>query len=219
MEAYSRPITPAPTTIICLGKPSAVRSWSESMMRWPSKRDAGAVRGARAAGDEDALGGDGTWPLGVSTSRVCGSAKRAVPCDGLDAVALELAAHHLGLAVEHGSHPRREVRHRDPVLEGVVPAVEGPLAEAREIEDGFPEGLAREWSRYGCRRRRSSRGGRPRPPACRAWPPPPPPSGRRGRCRSRRGRRAYRAWASPKRRLAAEYIGAGRLRCDVWITS
>ncbi len=32
MEAYSRPITPAPTTIICLPMVSMARSWSESTM-------------------------------------------------------------------------------------------------------------------------------------------------------------------------------------------
>ena len=36
IEAYSRPITPAPTTMRSRGSESPFRSWSESMIRFPS---------------------------------------------------------------------------------------------------------------------------------------------------------------------------------------
>ena len=76
------------------------------------ERDLRAVCGARPAGDEDVLGGHGnaaTRRLDDEGVRV-GEARGAV--DGLDAIALELAADDLGFAVQHGAHPQPELGHQ-----------------------------------------------------------------------------------------------------------
>src|SRR5262249_21367555 len=59
-------------------------------------------------------------------------------------VALQLRADHLQLARRDGLDPRREVRDRDLVLDGVIAAVEGALAEAGKIEDGLAKSLRRD---------------------------------------------------------------------------
>src|SRR6516165_887604 len=135
IEASSRPMTPAPTTIRVLGisvqrivsSTTTIFSPSKGMSGWRTGRVPQAIS---------------TWPAvrvcvpeGPSTSRVCGSLNRAVPL---------LPSHHRHLALDDGEHAALEVRDRDATLDGVVGPVERPLAEASQVEDGLAKCLTRD---------------------------------------------------------------------------
>jgi hypothetical protein len=84
----------------------------------------------------------------VSSSRwtriVSGSTKLASPEQHGDAVPCHLRPDHLHLGPDDVAAAVQQVVHRDGLLDGVAVAVDGPLAESGQVEDGLPHGLGRD---------------------------------------------------------------------------
>ena len=74
----------------------------------------------------------------------CGSRKRAVPSDGLHAVAGELVLQHLDLVVERHVQARHQVLGGDVLLHPIGAAVEAALAPAGEVEHRLAQRLGRD---------------------------------------------------------------------------
>jgi hypothetical protein len=95
--------------------------------------DLGMAGGACAAGDQEVVrGGDDLVVVPLNLDRVrIDEARR--PLEKGHVVALKLGAHHVEFVFEHAHHPEVEVLEGDALLHAVVFAVEGALAEAREV--------------------------------------------------------------------------------------
>src|SRR5687768_13542813 len=141
IDAYSRPMTPAPTTIRSRGKRSSRISWSESITRDPVEEDRGAVRRPRPARDEDVLRDEPARPRRALYFESVRVEEPRGARHHLDVVALQLSADDVHFAGEHRLHPESEVRDGDLVLDRVVAPVEGALPESGEVEDPFAQRL------------------------------------------------------------------------------
>ena len=146
IDAYSTPITPAPTTTIESGTVSKVRIWSESSTRAPSNS---TFRG-RA----------GTVPVAITIlSAVQRPVRRRAldvdrqrvrvdeaghAGDQLDVVAQQLRADHLGLATDHVLQPGQQVGDRDVFLDPVARAVQVAQLHAGQVEHGLAQSLRRD---------------------------------------------------------------------------
>ena len=85
IDAYSTPMTPAPTTTIVAGTDSRPRMPSESTIRLPSKATSGgrAGRVPVAMTNLSAVTVRACEPSAGSTTTVCGSTNRPVPCSSV----------------------------------------------------------------------------------------------------------------------------------------
>ena len=143
IEAYSRPITPPPTTVSVRGS-SARGGCRRSRARC-------GRRSRRPPGRAGAVPTAMTMPLGVhrggcapppATSSVCGSTNDAVPERTRDAVAPQLVGDHLVLVLDHLARAPEQVVDRDLVLDAVGAAVDAarrPVSStiaARSVFDG-----------------------------------------------------------------------------------
>jgi len=64
--------------------------------------------------------------------------------DDVDVIPRELVADDVDLAFDHLAGPEPEILHGDVFLEPVAVSVDGPLADAGEVDDGLAEGLRRD---------------------------------------------------------------------------
>ena len=102
MDAYSMPITPAPTTTIERGTRSRWMMPSESMIVLSSKATLDGRAGPGAGGDDDLVGGDLAGPAAaVVDLDVVRADELPRAADDRDAVAGELAPHDVVLAADH----------------------------------------------------------------------------------------------------------------------
>ena len=146
IEAYSMPMTPAPTTTIVRGTSAMCRMPSESTTRFSSKSiDAGRAGRVPTAID-DLVGGDPAVHVGLVVAHgqrvVVDEAPGAV--QQLDPVAVELAADDLGLAADDVRRTGQQVLDGDVLLDPVVLAVEVAHVHAGQVEDGLAQGLGRD---------------------------------------------------------------------------
>jgi hypothetical protein len=130
IEAYSRPMTPAPTTMRSRGSASPFRNWVDDPL--PVERDCRAVRRPGAAGDQDSVAAHPRRPLdrfdleGVGVEETRGAGERR------DVVSVQLGADDLDFAPEDLLRAEGEVRDRDLLRHDVVTAVEELLRFARD---------------------------------------------------------------------------------------
>ena len=141
IDAYSSPMTPAPTTIRSRGNVSPLRSWSESMIRLPSSVTVGECAGRVPQAIRMRPAVTGRSRRRATTSSVVRVDEAGGARDGRDAVAGELRADDLELPLDDLLDAKSEVGDGDLAIDGVVLAVERPLLEAREIEDRLPQRL------------------------------------------------------------------------------
>ena len=146
IDAYSTPITPAPTTTIDAGIDWRSRMPSESSTRCssnstPSGR-AGLVPVAMTMYS----------PLTVvrsprersSTRRVCSSRNRPSAGDQIDPVAHQLVAHRFGLFADDVAGSRQQVGRCDLVLDPIARAVELALVHPGQVQNRLAQRLRRD---------------------------------------------------------------------------
>jgi hypothetical protein len=109
-------------------------------------RDLGVVRGARAAGDQHVVRRDLFRRLFAFDAQAMRRDEMRVPGQDAHAIALELIAKHLQLAIDDLQHAKRQIFGRDLLAQRVVAAIERALLEPREIEHGFAQRLAGDGS-------------------------------------------------------------------------
>ena len=147
IEAYSRPMTPAPTTMRSRGRFLPARSWSESKIRSPSSGTFGLCAGRVPQAIRMCSPFRATGPSAVSDLDGVRIGEPRLPVNGRDAVARELRAHDLHLPGHDLLDAEGEIGDGDLAVDRVVLAVEALLAEAREVHDRFAERLGRDRSR------------------------------------------------------------------------
>ena len=131
IDAYSTPMTPAPTTIIVRGRSLRPRMPSESMIVSPSTATPGGVAGRRARRDHDLVRLDLGRGLEARHRQRVGRRELRGPGDQRDAVSPHLGADDLDLALDDGRASEEEVLGGDVLLHGVGRAVHPALREAR----------------------------------------------------------------------------------------
>ena len=142
MEAYSMPITPAPATTIERGTCSRWMMPSESMMVFSSKATLAGRAGLVPDGDDDVVRADLPGPAAaVVDLDLVRPGEPGGAGDDRDAVAGQLAAHHVTFLGDHARGSGGQVRDRDLVLDPVGLPVDLALVDAGEIEDGLAERL------------------------------------------------------------------------------
>ena len=143
IDAYSIPITPAPTTTPEAGISSSLSRPSESRIVRSSNATAGGRAGRVPDGDDDPLGGDGSLGARRDRDGVRVDEARA-PGNDLDVVAQQLVPHDVDLALDHLLGANAQILHRDHFLHAVAVAVRRPLGHAGEVDDHLTEGLRRD---------------------------------------------------------------------------
>ena len=88
-------------------------------------------------------------------------------------------------------------------------AVERALAQAGQIEHRLAQRLARDRAGVDAHAAELAAASRRPPPSCRAWRPAPRRAARRGRCRSRPGRRSACLLSRPRRGTGALHVPRG----------
>ena len=144
IEAYSMPITPAPTTTRDRGIVRRVRIPSESRIRSPSNSTVGGRAGRVPVAMIDVLGPHlPRSGLAVHRDRVrVEEPRRAV--QQRHPVAGQLAADHLDLAADHVLGAREQVLHGDVVLDPVVLPVQLAHVQPGEVEHRLAQRLRRD---------------------------------------------------------------------------
>ena len=146
MHAYSRPMTPHPTTARVLGSSSISRMSSLTKIERPSKGMCGSrmvvVPTARTIFSARHSWRSPLLPEVLEAAGVWGSTKEAWADQDLDVVPLELVPGHVHLVADDLLHAGQQVVHGDLPLHGVGGAVDAALAVAREAQHGLAQGLA-----------------------------------------------------------------------------
>ena len=145
MDAYSMPITPAPTTTIERGTLSRLMMPSESMIVLLVEGHAGRPGRLGAGGDDDLVRGDLAGPAAAVVDLDGVRPDEVARCpDDRDAVAGELAADDVVLPADHVPGPGGQVGDGDLVLDPVRLAVDLALVDAGEVEDRLAQRLGRD---------------------------------------------------------------------------
>ncbi len=147
IDAYSTPMTPAPTTIIVRGRSLSAEDAVGVQDRLAVHGDPGRRRGPRARRDHDLVRLDLRRGLEARHRERVRRREPRGSGDQRDAVSPHLGADDLDLALDDGRASEEEVLGGDVLLHGVGRAVHPALGEAREVEHGFAEGLRRDRAR------------------------------------------------------------------------
>ena len=100
------------------------------------------MRGLGAGGDDHLVGAHAPFCAGVVAHHHLGRLGEArVALEERHMVAQELVADDAALALDDLARPQREILDPDLLLEPVVLAVDAPLAEAGQVQDGLADGL------------------------------------------------------------------------------
>ena len=148
IDAYSMPMTPAPTTTIDVGMNFRSRMPSESSTRSSSNSTPVGRSGLVPRGDDEvaATHRDAFGTVGVLDMDGVLVDESGVADVQLDAVAHQLRAHHVDLLADDVLGARQQVSRGDLLLDAVAGAVELPLAHAGEVDDRLAQRLRRNRS-------------------------------------------------------------------------
>ena len=108
--------------------------------------------GLGSCGDHDAGGGDLARGLWSALDRVQQPQRVRVPelgagVEDIDFVAHQLVARHVDLMADDVLGPELQILHGDVLFDGVGRAIQAAQSIAGEVQDGFPQGLARDRAR------------------------------------------------------------------------
>jgi hypothetical protein len=142
IDAYSMPMTPAPTTTMVSGTRSSARIPSESTTRSSSNSTwAGRLGTGR---DDDLRRPDhAAFAAAVDLHRVRVDKSRRTN-EQIHVIAEQLRPHDLDLPADHVLRARQEVLDGNLLLHPVRLTVELAHRQSGQIEDGFPPGLRRD---------------------------------------------------------------------------
>ena len=148
MLAYSRPMTPAPTTVSVRGscvQPQNVVAAADAL---PIEGDVRVARGFGAGGDHDLAGGDVTHrarAVLVDVGQADGVRidERRLGGEHLDLVAHQLVARDVDLVAHDVIGAEQQILHGDVLLDRVRRAVQTAQPIARQMQDRLAQGLAR----------------------------------------------------------------------------
>ena len=146
IEAYSMPITPAPTTTIVVGQRLQVEDAVGVEHAVVVELDAGRAGRLGAGGDHDVFTADrcALAAGGFLDQHGVRVDEAAVALDEVDAVAHELRPDDVLLLADHVAGAREQVGGGDLLLDAVARAVQLALAHAGEVDDGLAQRLRRD---------------------------------------------------------------------------